>query len=263
MSKLLKDVVDYLKETQGMSMSKISKDLGKGRNYIREAIERDISMEKQMEILHKLYCRGLGYKDLFAIIQQQSNKYQIAQVYLDEANEENRKLEKHCASLKTTLEHRNKSLSEANRKIKVKEIAIESINRGLNNRQDLYNESQQQRKDLEERLNERSAKNRELEHQIVVLQKKIDEDAKIYLDGKIELDKHNLQLQKELAEEKESCDIGEKQIDRQNETIDGLKNVCKELGIDANNWQKTSKIWKLSFIASSLFLVILAMYHAF
>lgn len=164
MSKLLKDVTDYLKETQGLSMSQISKDLGKGRNYIREAIERDISMDKQMEILFSLYCRGLGYKDLLDIIQQQATKYQATQEQADEferqlisVNEENRKLEKECGSLK----------------------------RKLDNSDRLYCESQSQRKDLEQRLCNATAKNKELEHQIVVLQKKIDEDQKEYVKGEV------------------------------------------------------------------------------
>lgn len=234
MSKLLKDITDYLKETQGLSMSQISKDLGKGRNYIREAIERDISMDKQMEILFNLYCRGLGYKDLLDIIQQQATKYQVAQEQADEfdrqlisVNEENRKLEKQGRALK----------------------------RKLDNAEEMYCISQSQRKDLEQRLCNATAKNKELEHQIVALQKKIDEDHQALVDTENRCGNqvdHLTHLPNDSQNTIASMQKSQEEMTKAGQGIAGQLSAMKG----------SRNMWCLLFILAVLFSCVL-MYHAF
>lgn len=236
MSKLLKDVTDYLKETQGLSMSQISKDLGKARNYIREAIERDISMEKEFDLIDQIYgYTRMSYEDLIKLIQQQATKYQVTQEQADEferqlisVNEENRKLEKECGSLK----------------------------RKLDNSDRLYCQTQDQRKHLEQRLCNATAKNKELEHQIVVLQKKIDEDQKEYTKGEVAQDKVIDYLNGKCSEHLDKIELMTNQEIELNIDLSKAKHT-------ASYYQRTSNLWKHLFIMTSIFLLALSLYHAF
>lgn len=251
MSKLLKDVTDYLKETQGLSMSQISKDLGKGRNYIREAIERDISMEKQIDIIEAMYyCTNkyLVLSDLLSLIKQQATKYHVAQEKADEferqlikANSENDVVINEIG----TLNHQIITLEKQGRTLKRK---IENSDR-------LYCESQDQRKDLEQRLYNATAKNKELEYQIVVLQKKIDEDQKEYVKGEVAQDNRIDHLTHLLNDSQNTIASMEKSQEEMTKAGQGIVGQLSAMTGSRN-------MWCLLFTLAVLFSCVL-MYHAF
>lgn len=141
MKQLLIDVVEFLKEEYEMNMSDISKDLGKGRNFISEAINRGYKDEEQ-------------YLNLFNKIEYQffcSDDYVKFYAFLNK---------KHQAKLHKSETAGDKAIDSLHEKIK----SMEEKN------QDLFHENV----GYKDRIVEEISKNKLLEHRITMLNKNID-----------------------------------------------------------------------------------------
>lgn len=111
MKQVLIYLVEFLKEQHGMSMSEMSKGLGKGRNFIREAITRGYENEDKykrliMELRYNFFVNG-DYADFLKFMekkhQESIDSYKVAlkqslENNLDEIEEKNKTI--------SDLEHR-------------------------------------------------------------------------------------------------------------------------------------------------------------
>lgn len=141
MKQLLIDVVDFLKEQHGMSMSDISKDLGKGRNFISEAINRGYKDEEQYTYLGaRIMDRLFGLGDSFDFYKFLNKKHQY-ELYKTEIAGDN-------------------VIDSLHEKI----ASMEGKN------QDLFHENV----GYKDRIVEEISKNKSLEHRITMLNKNID-----------------------------------------------------------------------------------------
>lgn len=200
MKQLLIDVVDFLKEQHGMSMSDISKDLGKGRNFISEAINRGYKDEEQYTYLGaRIMDRLFGFGDSFDFYKFLNKKHQ-SELYETEKAGNNviDGLHERIAS----MEERSNQLVESSRTLVAKDVEVVSL----------------------------KEKNKSLEHRITMLNKNIDsydeyrKRAIRYMTKNHELSTENNKLNMDILDLQKSNRSYKSTFEAQETAIKKLKN---------------------------------------
>lgn len=166
MKQLLIDVVDFLKEDRGLTMSDISKELGKGRNFISEAIKRGYKDEEQYttlisNIMHRLF--GLVDHSYFCAF---LNKKHQAELYKTEISGDNviDSLHKKIAGMNQSEIAQDKVITKQSEIIKSLEHRITMLNKNID-AHEAY------RKKVMPKNHELSAENNKINMDILELQK--------------------------------------------------------------------------------------------
>lgn len=197
MKQLLIDVVEFLKEDRGLTMSDISKELGKGRNFISEAIKRGYKDEEQYlklfnEIEYQFFCSG------------DSAKFYV---FMNK---------KHQAKLHKSETAGDKVIDGLHKKI----ASMEKKN------QDLFHENV----GYKDRIVEEISKNKSLEHRITMLNKNIDsydeyrKRAIRYMTKNHELSTENNKLNMDILDLQKSNRSYKSTFEAQDIAIKKLKN---------------------------------------
>lgn len=220
MKQVLIYLVEFLKEQHGMSMAEMSKGLGKGRNFIREAITRGYENEDNYgEIIINLkfnFFHSYDSHKFYMFIEEKKHQESIDsyKVALKQSIESN--LEE--------IEKKNKQISDLEHRIVVLSRDIDKGWKEVNKlnevvaTKDLFIDGQDEEiKGLKERVN--------------TLLDKAESEKKLIADLSLELEKTN-----------ELIGIESNQVDRQSYTIESLTAISRELGTENTKLQKRNRI---------------------
>ena len=230
--KSLQQVIKAVQYELDCSISELSRKLGKSRNYLNTIMSKGLSEEKEQELIEKLLS------------------------FIDDEN----------AMLRRLLEDKEETITAY--KIKLKEIINENLD-----------EIEKKNKTISD-----------LEHRIVVLSRNVDKGWKrtesqngeivklnntiatkdLFIDGQDEelkglrervnifSDKNNAQqdsireLCSDIKHLEELVETGSNQIDRQQKTINSLKEVSRELGLDSQSLSRKNRILTGALIGMGL-----------
>lgn len=137
MKQVLIYLVEFLKEQHGMSMAEMSKGLGKGRNFIREAINRGYEDEDKykrliMELRYNFFVNG-DYADFLKFME---NKHQ-EEIHKTETSSDkivdhlHERVESYQVALKQSLESNLEEMDKKNKTISDLEHRIVVLSRNV------------------------------------------------------------------------------------------------------------------------------------
>lgn len=137
MKQVLIYLVDFLKKHHGISMSEMSKGLGKGRNFIREAITRGYENEDKykrliMELRYNFFVNG-DYADFLKFME---NKHQ-EEIHKTETSSDkivdhlHERVESYQVALKQSLESNLEEMDKKNKTISDLEHRIVVLSRNV------------------------------------------------------------------------------------------------------------------------------------
>ena len=137
MKQVLIYLVEFLKEQHGMSMAEMSKGLGKGRNFIREAITRGYEDEDKykrliMELRYNFFVNG-DYADFLKFME---NKHQ-EEIHKTETSSDkivdhlHERVESYQVALKQSLESNLEEMDKKNKTISDLEHRIVVLSRNV------------------------------------------------------------------------------------------------------------------------------------
>lgn len=155
MKQLLIDVIEFLKEERELNMSDISKGLGKGRNFISEAIKRGYKDEEQYTSLSiQIMDRLFGIGDIFEFCKFMNKKHRFELYKTEIAGDK-------------VIDSLHERLSDLNQSKIEKDKVIDGLREKLEN----MNESKIEKDKV---ITKQSETIKSLEHRITMLNKNID-----------------------------------------------------------------------------------------
>lgn len=257
MKQVLIYLVEFLKEQHGMSMSEMSKGLGRGRNFIREAITRGYENEdKYVDIMNNLKFNFFYSNDdnefyMFMVKKSQQELYKI-EIAGDKIID---CLHKRLAEMNQSEIAQDKVITKQGETIRSLEHRITMLNKSIDQG---WKRTENQNEEIIKLNNTITTKDKFIDGQDEEI-KGLSERVNILID-KDESEKELItDLRKELEEANELVEIGSNQIDRQNNTIESLKAVSRELGTENTNLQKRNRI----LVSMLIFFCVIDMIMAF
>ncbi len=147
MKQVLIYLVEFLKEQHGMSMAEMSKGLGKGRNFIREAITRGYEDEDKykrliMELRYNFFVNG-DYADFLKFMekkhQESIDSYKVAlkqslESNLDEIEKKNKTisdLEHRIVVLSRDVDKGWEEVNKLNEVVATKDLFIDGLDNDI------------------------------------------------------------------------------------------------------------------------------------
>lgn len=226
--KSLEQVIHAVQYELDCSISELSRKLGKSRNYLSTTMSKGLSEEKEQALIEKLLS---FIDDENAMLRREvSENYQLLQGYRVKVKLKDSEIEKKNKTI-SDLEHRivvlSRDVDKGWERAKSQNATIVKLNNTIATK-DLFIDGQDEElKGLRERVNILSDKNNAQQDSIRGLCSDI---------------KHSEEL----------VEIGSNQIDRQQKTINSLKEVSRELGLDSQSLSRKNRILTSALIGMGL-----------